>query len=124
MGDKDMLTGDEQLCGHCHKGGEEDGRVRNSRLVPYQDPDEASHKGRSEDDVRQGGQGRGEASQEGCEGLPSGSIEETDLKQGSAVALCAFSEVSLPWESHGAGLRWTLAGHGNLTLYLDAKLFV
>merc|ERR1711870_47711 len=100
--DKGVLTGDQQHRGHCHKGGEDDGRVHNSRLVSYQD--------------------RGEASQEDCEGLPDGRIEETDLEQKSAVALCAFSEVSLPWESHEAGLRGALSRHGNLRLYLDAKL--
>merc|ERR1712151_797520 len=85
-------------------------RVRNSRLVPYQDPDEASHKGRSEGHVRQGSEGQGKTSQDDCEGLPGGCVEEADLEQRSAVALCVFSEVFLLWESHGAGLRRALLG--------------
>merc|ERR1712078_407233 len=45
------------------------------------DSDKASHQGRSEDHFRQRGQGRSQASQEGRQGVSSGSIEETNLEQ-------------------------------------------
>merc|ERR1719162_2482865 len=104
-----FFASDEQLRGHCHQGGEKDRRVRNPRLVPHQDSDEASHKGRSEDNVWQGDEGGRKASQDRREGLCGSSLEEADLEWRIAFLLRAFSEAWLPWESHSAGLRWALS---------------
>merc|ERR1711972_1133360 len=103
-----LKKGDEQSCGHCHKGSEKDGRLHYSRLVPHQDPNKASNQGGGEDHVWQGSQSQGKASQDGCEGLPSGGIESSDLKYKGSV-LHAFSEV-VPWESYGTGSRQILVG--------------
>merc|ERR1711879_740490 len=111
-----LLQGVQQPCGHCLEGSEEDWHFHSSRFVPHQDPNKASNQGGSESHVWQGGQSQGKASQDGCEGFPSGCIEESDLDEKDSVVVYAFSDV-LPWESHGAGLRQALLG-SLLPLYI------
>merc|ERR1711918_162908 len=96
------------------------GHFHCSRFVPHQDPNKASNQGGSEGHVWQGGQSQGKASQDCCEGFPSGCIEESDLEERDSVVLYAFSEV-LPWESHGAGLRHALLGSLFATVHLPAQ---
>merc|ERR1739845_71535 len=100
------------------------GGVHNSRFVPHQDPGEASDQGRHQEHFWQGGKGCSEAGQDSREGISSGCIEEADLERCSAVflaVLIAFSEVQLPWESHGTGLRGALCVHGNLHVYINSR---
>merc|ERR1739848_208243 len=87
---QDLLAGDQQLRDNCDQGGEKDWRVCDSRLVPYQDSGEAGHKGRSEDYVRQGGEGGRKASQDRCEGLCGSSVEEADLELRITVVLACL----------------------------------
>merc|ERR1712224_1072549 len=82
---------------HCHERGEEDRHFHIAWLVPHQDANEASHQGRRQECIWQGGEGQSKASKDHREGLPSGCIEETDLE------FCdAFSSGCALWESHGA----------------------
>merc|ERR1711972_886391 len=76
-----VLQGDQQSCGHCLKGSEKDRHFHSSRLVPHRDQNKASNQGGSEGHVWQGGQSESEASQDGCEGLPCGCIEKSDLEE-------------------------------------------
>merc|ERR1711924_310425 len=61
------------------------GGLHSSRAMPHQDPGEASNQGRCVEHFRQGGEGCSKASQDNCEGLPSGCIEEADLEQCSVI---------------------------------------
>merc|ERR1712050_776707 len=106
-------------CGHCHKGSEKDGRLHYSRFVPHQDPNKASNQGGGEDHVWQGSQSQGKASQDGCEGFPSGCIESSDL-EGKDSVLHEFSD-AVPWETHGAGLRQALLGCHFATVNLPSQ---
>merc|ERR1711862_771278 len=63
-----------------YKGGEKDGHFHYSRLVPHQDPNKASNQSRGEEHIWQGSQSQGKASQDGCEGVPGGCIESSDLE--------------------------------------------
>merc|ERR1712232_1393621 len=75
-------------------GGEEDGHLHHPRRLPHQDPDKTCHKGRCEDDVRQGDQGEGKASEDNCESLPSGCTEETDLRSVTWLHSASFQRSS------------------------------
>merc|ERR1719263_2745883 len=50
--------------------GGEDGEVRDPAACDAEAEAQEGHEGWGEDDVRQGGEGGGEAREEGCEGLP------------------------------------------------------
>merc|ERR1739848_150827 len=65
---------------HCHERGEEDGHFHNAWPVPYQNPNETSHQGRSQKCVWQGGEGQSKASKDDREGLPSCCIEAANLE--------------------------------------------
>merc|ERR1712187_551352 len=71
-----------QLGGDCDAGGDQDRRVRHPRLVQAEDP----HEGRQEGDLRQGGDGEGEACAEDRQGLPVGRPEEEYLSRQSLPA--------------------------------------
>merc|ERR1712000_480863 len=75
-----------------------------------QDSREARHQGRSEELLRSGDEGEGEASQDRREGLPSLRAQETDLRGSSLWQhVVGVPETLLPWESHGAGLGISLS---------------
>merc|ERR1712146_123897 len=83
----------EQHRRNRYERSEEDRCLHSAWSVPNQDPHQASHKGRSEEHIRQRGEGGGEASKDHRQGLPSGSIEEADLEW-SFIFLDAMSEVA------------------------------
>merc|ERR1711904_224280 len=84
---KGVLTSLQQLGRHRNQRSEKDRPLHCSRFVPYQDPCEAGNKGRSEEHLRQGGQGFGETSKDSREGLPGARFEETDLSRAGCLCL-------------------------------------
>merc|ERR1712050_253620 len=96
-----VLQDDQQLCGHCHKGREERWQICDPRCLPNQDSPEASDKGRKEDDLRQGSDGQGQASEDHCESLPSCSTQEEHLR------LCS------PWSCRSMKCLLRRARRGN-----------
>merc|ERR1712113_62910 len=83
---QNLFSDVQQLRQHCGKGGEEDGCVCHSRPVPNQDTNKASYQSRSQNHLWQGDEGQSQASQDRCEGLPRGCVEEADLKQSVGIA--------------------------------------
>merc|ERR1712146_665439 len=76
------------------------GGIHSPRAVQDQDPDKASHEGRSEEHLRQGDEGRRKASQESRKGIPGCRLEEADLKRG-AESQVALPEASPTWNFTG-----------------------
>merc|ERR1712107_951404 len=70
----------DELGGGCDEGGEEDGQGDDPRRCDDQDSREARHQGRKAGDVRQGGDGCREASEDRGEGLPGCCHQEGHLK--------------------------------------------
>merc|ERR1712159_261525 len=105
--DQSLLQCVEQPGGRGDEGSEEGGCLHHPRSLPHQDPNQASHQGLREDDVRQGDQGEGETSQDRGESLPSGSSEEANLGCCGLCAPCTstLSEVWELWESHSLSLK-------------------
>merc|ERR1711965_350528 len=87
-------------------------------MGPHQDPREASHKGRCEDDVWQGDEGEGKASENRREGLPCGSAEEADLRQQRVARRRIFLELHSPWESHGMAMGGAVSAIGPCDLFV------
>merc|ERR1712013_527748 len=81
MGVPNLFSGVGEFGEHRHQGGEEDWRVHSSRFVPNQDSNKASHQSWSEGHFWQGGEGQGQTSEDCCEGVSRGCVEEPDLKQ-------------------------------------------
>merc|ERR1711959_156726 len=69
------------LGGDCLPGGEEDRYLHTSRTLQDQDPHKASHEGRSEEYLRQRGEGCRQTGEEGRQSLPSARSEAADLDQ-------------------------------------------
>merc|ERR1712196_249522 len=63
----------------CLHGGEKDWHLHASRLVPSQAPHQASHEGRGQEYLRQGGESCRQTGEENCQSFPSGSSEGADL---------------------------------------------
>merc|ERR1712232_615426 len=73
-----------------HQGGEEDRQVHHSRPLHAEDQNEASDQGWQEGDLRESGDGEGEACEDGCQGLLCVSPEEEHL---SLFVWCAYVDV-------------------------------
>merc|ERR1711959_145481 len=71
-----QLLGGDRL-----SGGEEDRYLHTSRTLQDQDPHKASHKGRSEEYLRQRSESCRQTGEEGGESLPSARSEAADLDQ-------------------------------------------
>ena len=64
----------------CSKGGQGPRRLHSPRPRPHQDPREASHEGGLAQHVRQGGEGRCEASADCDQGVPGRRAQERHLR--------------------------------------------
>merc|ERR1712014_327223 len=100
----------EKHCRHCDERGEEGWRLHDPWLVPHQDPNETSHKGRSEEHFRQRGEGQSKASKDDREGIPSCCIEEANLESPDACfdRYCRVLRGYAVRESCSAGLRFSM----------------
>merc|ERR1711988_1163645 len=87
--------------------GEKDRQVRHPGRGHAEDPREACYQGWQEGDLRQGGDGQGQASQDDCESISSGGYQEVHLEHLLSTPCCKVNRrwplfcSCWPWESRG-----------------------